>query len=436
MDGTKAALLNVANQFGVEIPKSVIMSNAALQEFIGIMSKAPAEMAAMTEKLASEFDKNLGSIFDKSRSKMKDNIDALEEEIDINLPKSWEREILLKASPEGIKKTVQEIGGILARTNVPIEDIGQVTDQIIEDIRTLIVDDPRLQEIGTKMINLLMNPPTSGGQTAVTDWWNQIIKYADLLGLKIDETTTIMSKFAGMSLKEVRNEIQGLWEDFDAASASAEELRAKMEEVRKVTFGSGGLRDDVMNALGVTTSAPSNAVVGKPRSNESPFGGAQTPDTPTKGTAGNVVPVTIDIKGFTAQTEQITTAFTDMMTTLFTDAAGIPEGIMAGIEPLSEMVGTLLLAIRDGAAGTWTLIISDAQGLTAGIGGAFQGALAPSQSALSSIRDAAASTWTTIISDAQGIINGIAAAFEGARSQSQPAISGLSKTLPVVQLCP
>lgn len=424
VDGSKVALMDVADTMGVTIPRAFQGSVEAMKKFISLTKQAGPEFEAFANQLESTFSSLTSSLpgaIRESNKAVNEEIDKMEENMGFEFNEGVRNALKLDAAVVDVDKMGEEFSSMIKNLRLSPDAFDDFRDDTLDKMKETIDDIPEElrgpAEAAFQGVIDAFNAPVDLNDE------NSIMKYVSNIELAIDNFIRT-AKGAGTSVKtdlETINEI-----NFDEAIQQIDSLNNALKTLGSGDAGAGVAAKAVGDAgdisggggggFGIASGSSSGA--GGGTGGGSSKSGTSGKDSKKSSKGGGAANLPIDIAAFQANLDEATAAFTDFMTTLFTNAAGIPNGVMAGIQPLVEMFNTQLVApIVQLAIGT----------LGPGIALGFEAAKEPSGQALMEIRDGAAGAFTTIISDAQGLGPGIAAGFSAARDQSAPHISGLAE---------
>ena len=407
LSGSRMALEDVAQTMGVTIPEGFSGGTAALKEFISYTKAAGPEFASLMDSIKSAAEgvtKGLGEALRKGNDEFKDEIEKLEEEWGFEFNNALTNALEGQAGVDAIDSLVTDMNTAIQAVGPAIADPqvwGNIREGFIGQIEETFDDFKKeggkaANEAVQEIIDLLNAPLDTSDPLAISERIGEV--QAKIVALKSQSGETLPQVVGDLNTV---NEI-----NFDDAIEQIDKLNLALKSIGSSSGAGGGPGAKAEAGIDITTGKTTSKSQGKEKGK-----------TTDKGNMSGGV-MAIDIAAFTANLDEATKAFTDFMQTLFTNAAGIPQGVMAGILPIVEMFNTQVVApIVQLSIGT----------LGPGIVLGFDSARGPVEATLTAIRDAAAGTWTTIISDAQALGPGIAAGFSAARDQSAPHISGLAE---------
>ena len=466
-EGVTTTLTNVAAQLGVKIPEGFRGSEEAVKKFISYTKQAGPEFEALMDSMLSSFESMTGGLGEAMRSSNKDlskAIDEMEEKLGVEFNQGMRDALKLEGGTDAIQALGKDFSTLVSELHLDPGSFNDFKGQIEDQMKETFDDIPKeLQPVAkSAMDNVIkalnvpvdLNDPNSiksylagvnaallefdraGSSTAQT--WNANVdtmnsasmdgvrKELDLTIEKLNEASkaadSYLESIEGLDTLSLEQTKEGADVTSDLVSSFADFGKAKGKE-SKAMQGEGG------GGGGSSRITSASQLGEKGRAQKASGGGAATAGGAAGGgsKAAGKGTVAIDMAAWQANLDEAQKAFTDFMSTIFENAASIPEGVMAGIQPLGEMVGTTMLSILEGFKATIGMMIVEAQAIAPGVTAAFDAAREQSAASMTGLVDDFNAVISRIIQEAQALGPGIAAGFAAGRSQSQPHISGLAE---------
>ena len=445
MAGSKVALMDVANTMGVEIPAGFAGGTEALKEFISYSKQAGPEFESLMNTIQSAADQTVGGLGEalrKGNKEFGDEIEKLEEEWGFKFNNALENALEGQAGPKAIGSLVDSLSEAIKTVGPAISDPG-VWDaiksgfegQIKETFEDFAENGGENAEAAIQAIIAKLNEPLDTNDPLAIQ--KRIGELQAMIVSLENQGATSASAFASSM-----DTINGI--TFD-------DFIAQVEKVKDEVLGAGGLVDQVKDAMQsfnleeTATPVGFDPSLGSPDPNSDPTksggggGGGTSSKTGTAGKSKKGSPLAqgtgagltqlVDPSAVNENLEAIRGMFAEFMANIIADAAGIPNGIAAQIATLPGLVQPYWTQMQTDFSTLFLqpVVQQALETLGPGIAAGFDSARAPVEATLTAIRDAAAGTFTVIISDAQGLGPGIAAGFAAGRTQSAPHISGLAE---------